>query len=99
MTATQQRRTPQQKDPANYDRPQGASESPSQERHASKPDKTNPSCGGTPKPEKDAYDVKHGRSGATHPASGGHVRPQKLHTPGQTAEESNPSAGPHKKKK
>ncbi len=99
MSAKYERRFPREKDAVNFDRPQGASEMLSQARHAGKPDKTNPGCGGTPKPEKDAYDVKHGRSGATRPASGGHVRPPKLHTPGQTAEESNPGAGPHKKQK
>jgi hypothetical protein len=95
MSARQERRTPAQKDPANYDRPTGASESPSQARHAGKEAydlahgssaNPNPSSGGTPKPEKDAYDVAHGKSGATKPASGGHVRPQKVHPgPGQTA--------------
>jgi hypothetical protein len=75
--STHERRSPQQKDPANYDRPQGAAEILPQTRHAGKPDKTNPGCGGTPHPEKDAYDTKHGRSGATRPASGGHVRAPK----------------------
>jgi hypothetical protein len=100
------RRTPQQKDPQNYPRPQGADEMPSQARHAG----------------KEAYDLEHACSGLSkpsagvtlHPAkaqgknrteplsqpgpSGGHVRDSKLKTTNREEPLSAPSAGPHKKK-
>jgi len=61
------RKTPKQKDPQNYSRPQGGliPVIPPGYEHT----------------EKAAYDQAHGRSGLSKPSSGGHVRPQKLRKP------------------
>ena len=70
-----QRRTPAQKDPANASRPAGAQQMTPQTRHAGKPDRAQPSSGGTPHPEK--HHGKNREEALAKPSSGYTCHPEK----------------------
>jgi len=84
------RRTPEQKDPANHPRPAGAQQLTPQTRHAHKPDRAQPSSGGTPQTSKGVYDKAHGRGGPAN-ASSGYVRhPEKANGKNRTEDLADP---------
>ena len=85
-----ERRSPRSKDPQNAPNPHGAADMPDQSRHAGKPDRAQPSSGGTPQTSKGVYDKAHGRGGPAN-ASSGYVRhPEKANGKNRTEDLADP---------
>jgi hypothetical protein len=70
-----ERRSPQSKDPQNAANPQGAQQLTLQTRHAHKPDRAQPSSGGTARPEK--HDGKNREEALAQPSCGYTCHPEK----------------------
>ena len=70
-----ERRSPRSKDPRNAPNPQGAAEMPDQSRHSGKPDRAQPSSGGTPHPEKS--DGRNRTEALAKPSAGYTCHPEK----------------------